>query len=76
LPKNKNKSNKIPINRYREQINIFGEKIIKEIQNTKILLAGAGALGCEMLKNLILLGSGSDKEDEFITMVDNDIVEI
>ena len=75
LPKNKNKCNKIPINRYTEQISIFGEKIIKELQNTKILLAGAGAVGCEMLKNLVLLGIGSDKKDEFITVVDNDIVE-
>ena len=75
LPKNKNKCNKIPLNRYTEQISIFGETIIKELQNTKILLAGAGAVGCEMLKNLALLGVGDNKEDEFITVVDNDIVE-
>ena len=75
LPKNKNKCNKIPINRYTEQISIFGETIIKELQNTKILLAGAGAVGCEMLKNLALLGVGDNNDDEFITVVDNDIVE-
>lgn len=75
LPKNKDKSNKIPLNRYTEQISIFGEEIIKELQNKKILLAGAGAVGCEMLKNLALLGIGANKEDEYITVVDHDIVE-
>ena len=75
LPKNKNKCNKIPLNRYTEQISIFGETIIKELQNTKILLAGAGAVGCEMLKNLALLGVGDNNKEEFITVVDNDIVE-
>ena len=42
-------------NRYSEQISIFGEKLTNKIKNTKILVAGAGALGCEIIKNIALL---------------------
>ena len=66
----------ICINRYTEQNAIFGEKIIKELQNQKILLAGAGAVGCEMLKNLSLFGIGSKKDIPHITVVDFDKVEL
>jgi ubiquitin-activating enzyme E1 len=67
---------KIPCNRYHDEIAIFGEKIINNLQNTKILLAGAGAVGCEMLKNLALLGIGDNKNEPYITVVDFDKVEI
>lgn len=69
-------SKNILINRYTDQIAIFGEKIINELQNTKILLAGAGAVGCEMLKNLALLGIGDNKREPHITVVDFDKVEL
>ena len=72
----RNKDKSIPINRYTEQNAIFGEKIINELQNKKILLAGAGAVGCEMLKNLALLGIGSKKDNPYITIVDFDRVEL
>ena len=66
----------ISINRYTEQTAIFGEKIINKLQNQKILLAGAGAVGCEMLKNLALFGIGSKKDTPYITVVDFDKVEL
>ena len=66
----------IAINRYTEQTAIFGEKIINKLQNKKILLAGAGAVGCEMLKNLALFGVGSKKDTPYITVVDFDRVEL
>ena len=68
--------NNISINRYTEQTAIFGEKIINRLQNQKILLAGAGAVGCEMLKNLTLFGIGSKKDIPYITVVDFDKVEL
>ena len=78
LPKDelRNRDENISINRYTEQIAIFGEKIINELQNQKILLAGAGAVGCEMLKNLALFGIGSKKDIPYITVVDFDKVEL
>ena len=72
----KNCDKNIPINRYTEQTAIFGEKIINQLQNKKILLAGAGAVGCEMLKNLALLGIGAKKDKPYVSVVDFDRVEL
>ena len=72
----RNRNENLPINRYTEQTAIFGEKIINELQNLKILLAGAGAVGCEMLKNLSLFGIGSKKDIPHITVVDFDKIEL
>ena len=72
----RNRNENLPINRYTEQTAIFGEKIINELQNQKILLAGAGAVGCEMLKNLSLFGIGSKKDIPHITVVDFDKIEL
>ena len=72
----RNLGKNLSINRYTEQTAIFGEKIIDRLQNKKILLAGAGAVGCEMLKNLVLLGIGSKKDIPYITIVDFDRVEL
>lgn len=35
---------------------IFDEKMTEAIANSKILVIGAGGIGCEVLKNLVLTG--------------------
>ena len=68
--------------RYSEQIDIFGQELINKIKNVKVLIAGAGALGCEIIKNLSLLGVGSINNKENINVnqnvyvVDNDMIEL
>ena len=57
-------------NRYEDLISVFGEKIVKMIQNLNIFLAGAGAVGCELLKNISLLGIPSG------LVIDDDNIEI
>jgi len=53
------------------------EKIINELQNQKKLLSGTGAAGCEMLKNLSLLGIDSKKDIHHIMVVHFDkIIEL
>ena len=61
--------------RYDDQIAIFGNEIQKKIEKTNILQVGAGATGCEFLKNFSMMGFCSDKGSEF-TVVDNDNIEI
>ncbi|MBD3229424.1 MAG: hypothetical protein GF329_14665 [Candidatus Lokiarchaeota archaeon] len=56
--------------RYDRQVRIWGTEGQKKINNTKILLVGAGGTGCEIIKNLTLLGFGE------IHVVDLDIIEI
>lgn len=59
--------------RYDELISVFGKKIVIMIQNLKILLAGAGALGCELLKNLALFGISNSGS---VLVIDDDNIEI
>lgn len=35
---------------------VFDEKMTEAIANSKILVIGAGGIGCEVLKNLVLTG--------------------
>lgn len=42
--------------KYSDLVCIFGEEIVEKISNLNIFLAGAGAVVCEFLKILSLLG--------------------
>ena len=61
--------------RYDEQIAIFGNEIQEKIQKSNIFMAGAGATGCEFLKNFAMMGFCTDKKSEFV-VTDNDNIEI
>jgi len=46
-----------PLNsRYDAQISVFGSKIQKNLEDAKVFIVGSGALGCEFLKNLAVMG--------------------
>jgi len=68
--KNKNNIN----NRYHDQICIFGDEIQKKIENLRIFACGAGAVGCELLKNLSLMGVATGK-DGCVSVTDYDCIE-
>lgn len=57
--------------RYDDLISIFGTKVVEKIRGLNILLAGAGALGCELLKNLALFGILNS-----VLIIDDDSIEI
>ena len=61
--------------RYDDQIAIYGNDIQEKLSNLNIFMIGAGALGCEFLKNFSLMGiSANDNKATVVT--DNDNIEI
>ena len=60
--------------RYFYQENIFGKEIQKKLENLNIFIVGAGAVGCELLKNLSMMGVSSGRGR--ITVTDGDSIEI
>ena len=42
--------------RYDAQISVFGQKLQKRLEDSQVFVVGSGALGCEFLKNLALMG--------------------
>jgi ubiquitin-activating enzyme E1 len=66
------KEDKIKIEKsehYEGYINVFGKDVFNKIQNTKVFIAGAGAIGCELLKQVGSLGIKN------ITITDMDNIE-
>ena len=58
--------------RYDGQIAVFGKKFHDRITKMKQFLVGAGAIGCEMLKNWALMGLGTQG---VINVTDMDTIE-
>ena len=54
---------------------ILGEETVEKILNMKILIVGAGAIGCELLKNFSMLSLGTGKNGS-IYVTDPDIIEV
>ncbi|GAB4824302.1 E1 ubiquitin-activating protein, variant 3 [Ancistrocladus abbreviatus] len=64
-----------PVNsRYDAQISVFGSKLQKKMEAAKVYLVGSGALGCEFLKNLALMGVSCGSQGK-LTVTDDDVIE-
>ena len=63
--------------RYDDLIMILGRPLHTKLMKSKTFMVGCGALGCELLKNLALLGMAADPEGEgLVTVTDNDQIEV
>ena len=71
---NENIERKLEGTRYDDLISIYGNEIQKKLENLNIFMIGAGANGCEFLKNFALMGISSSKGQMVVT--DNDIIEV
>ncbi|XP_069000953.1 ubiquitin-like modifier-activating enzyme 1 [Embiotoca jacksoni] len=60
--------------RYDGQIAVFGSAFQEKLERQKYFLVGAGAIGCELLKNFALIGLGAGEEGH-ITVTDMDFIE-
>lgn len=60
--------------RYDDQIAVFGKTIQKQLMDLNLFLVGAGALGCEFLKNFAMMGIACG-ENGHCTVTDDDVIE-
>ena len=60
--------------RYSGQIKIFGNKTQENLENLNLFIVGAGAVGCELLKNFAMMGI-STNANSLITVSDHDLIE-
>ncbi|KAL6984692.1 E1 ubiquitin-activating protein [Sarracenia purpurea var. burkii] len=64
-----------PLNcRYDSHISVFGLKLQKKLEVAKVFVVGSGALGCEFLKNLALMGVSCNSPGK-LTITDDDVIE-
>ncbi|TYJ23882.1 hypothetical protein E1A91_A08G222500v1 [Gossypium mustelinum] len=61
-------------NRYDAQISVFGSKLQKNLEDAKVFIVGSGALGCEFLKNVALMGVSCGSQGK-LTITDDDVIE-
>uniref|UniRef100_A0A069DXS0 E1 ubiquitin-activating enzyme n=1 Tax=Panstrongylus megistus TaxID=65343 RepID=A0A069DXS0_9HEMI len=59
--------------RYDGQTVVFGHQLQKKLGSLKYFVVGAGAIGCELLKNFAMLGVGADGGE--VTVTDMDLIE-
>lgn len=60
--------------RYDGQVAVFGREFQKKIEAQRVFLVGAGAIGCEMLKNWAMMGLATGEQGK-ITVTDLDTIE-
>lgn len=60
--------------RYDSQIAVFGKSVQRRLEDVKLFLVGAGALGCEFMKNFACMGIATGKSG-LVTLTDDDIIE-
>jgi ubiquitin-activating enzyme E1 len=60
--------------RYDDQIAVFGRTMQRKFEAANVFLVGAGALGCEFLKNLALMGIACGPSGK-LTVTDDDTIE-
>ena len=64
-----------PLNsRYDAQISVFGAKLQKKLEDAQVFIVGSGALGCEFLKNVALMGVCCGNQGK-LTITDDDVIE-
>lgn len=61
-------------NRYDGQVAVFGKDFQDKIKRNKNFVVGAGAIGCELLKNFALMGVGASQNGK-IVVTDMDHIE-
>ena len=65
----------VKLRRYKSQIAVFGRKFQQKLGRSKYFVVGAGALGCEYIKNLAMMGMCTKTEQGQLIITDMDTIE-
>jgi ubiquitin-activating enzyme E1 len=63
------------LRRYKSQIAVFGRKFQQKLGRSKYFIVGAGALGCEYLKNFAMIGMCTKESNGQLIITDMDTIE-
>lgn len=75
-PVSEETANALANTRYGAQACVLGKDVQEKLGSQKYFLVGAGAIGCELLKNFAMMGLGGDKQKGgCITITDMDLIE-
>jgi ubiquitin-activating enzyme E1 len=64
----------VPNNRYGSQVSVLGPKFQEKLGSLRYFIVGAGAIGCELLKNFAMAGIGAGPQGT-IFVTDMDLIE-
>jgi len=53
----------------------FGKKFMQRVRDANVFMIGAGAIGCELLKNFALLGLSTGEKAQ-MRLTDPDVIEV
>ncbi|GAA5948296.1 hypothetical protein JCM3765_001357 [Sporobolomyces pararoseus] len=62
--------------RYASPRIVLGEQVFNKLSNAKVLVVGAGGIGCELLKNMVMTGFGSGTSGGHIELLDLDTIDL
>jgi len=74
--KGEQNGNDLPSNNRSEELaKTIGKDLVEKISNAKVFMIGAGAIGCELLKNFAMVGVGTGPNGKII-VTDPDVIEV
>lgn len=66
---------RVSINFFAGEADSLSRAFVERIRNLRLFIIGAGAIGCELVKNLAMLGAGSGQQGS-VTITDMDTIEM
>ncbi|SCZ96750.1 BZ3500_MvSof-1268-A1-R1_Chr4-1g06683 [Microbotryum saponariae] len=64
-----------PTNRYAHSRAILGDELFAKVHNSRVLVVGAGGIGCELIKNMVMTGFGGGA-NALIQVLDLDTIDL